>query len=85
MINFEAASHHRRRRYLDVKMTTKIGEHGSKHGGPGMTLTVTIGRIERSPDGMFRYFQPGANELKPTLVDHDLKTLKKRIKAYRKC
>jgi hypothetical protein len=62
-----------------VKLTTRIREHG--HEG---TLTVTIGRIEFAHDGMFRYFEPEADELNPTLIDRDLKTLKKRIKAHRK-
>lgn len=79
MISFVEASRHGRGRYLRVKLTIRIGEHG--HEG---TLTVTIGRIEFAHDGMLRYFEPEADELNPTLIDRELKTLKKRIKARRK-
>jgi hypothetical protein len=85
MISFEEASRRGRERCLKVRLTAKIGKPGPEHGGPNTTtLTVTIGRIERSPDGMFRYFQSAANELNPTLVDQNLRALKKRIKAHSK-
>ncbi|MGD0236540.1 MAG: hypothetical protein ABSC55_18620 [Syntrophorhabdales bacterium] len=81
MISFEEASRRGRGRRLNVKLTTKIGEHGHQ-GTETRTITVTIGRIECSRDGMFRYFEPQADELHPTLVDRDLRTLKKRIRAH---
>lgn len=85
MISFEEASRRGRVRYLRVKLTMKIGEYGSRQGGTDTrTLTVTIGRVERSPDGMFRYFEPETNELHPTVVDQNLRMLKKRIKAHSK-
>jgi hypothetical protein len=85
MISFEEVSRHGRGRYLKVKLTTKIGKHDFGHRGTdNRTLVVTIGRIEFSRDGMFRYFEPKTHELNPILVDTDLKTLKKRIKGYRK-
>jgi len=66
-------------------LTIEIETPGPEHGGADTgTLTVTIGRIERSPDGMFRYFEPETNETNPTLVDQNLRTLKKRIKAHSK-
>ena len=46
--------------------------------------TVTIGRIEFSRDGMFRYFEPKTNELNPTFIENELDKLKERIKAHRK-
>jgi hypothetical protein len=83
MISFEEAKRHGRGRHLRVRWTTKIRKHSAENGGPDTgTLTVTIGRIERSPDGMFRYFEPEANELNPALVDKNLNTLKKRIRAH---
>jgi hypothetical protein len=84
MISFEEASGHGRERHIVVKFTTELGEHNAEHeGSQGKTLTVTIGKIEFSRDGMFCYFASGVNELNPTLVDKDLRTLKKRIKAHR--
>jgi hypothetical protein len=60
MISFEEASRRGRGRRLNVKLTTKIGEYA--HQGTEMrTITVTIGRVECSRDGMFRYFEPQAN------------------------
>ena len=85
MISFEEASARGRGRHIVVKFTTKLGEHDAGHeGSEGKTLTVTIGKIECSRDGMFRYFASGPDELNPTLVDKDLGTLKKRIRAHRK-
>jgi hypothetical protein len=85
MISFEEASRHGQGRYLKVKLTTKIGRHDFEgEGTDSRTLVVTIGRIESSRDGMFRYFEPKTHELNPLLVDKDLKTLKKRIKVHRK-
>jgi len=85
MISFEEVSRHGRGRYLKVKLTTKIGKHDFEHeGADKRILAVTIGRIEFSRDGMFRYFEPKTHELNPILIDKDLKTLKKRIKVHRK-
>ncbi len=85
MISFEEASGRGRGRHIVVKFTTKLGEDDAGHEGPeGKTLTVTIGRIECSRDGMFRYFEPEASEPDPTLVDKDLEALKKRIRAHSK-
>ncbi len=81
MISFEPASSRARERHLNVKLTTTIGKHGHERTEP-RTLTVTIGRIECSRDGIFLYFEPEANKLNPTLVDKDLKALKRRIKAH---
>jgi hypothetical protein len=84
MITFEEASRHGRGGHIKVKLTTKVREHGSEHEGPkGHTLSVTIGEIEFSCDGLFRYFD-GATKPNPTLVDKDLETLKRRIRAHRK-
>lgn len=78
MITFEPATSRPRERHLKVKLTTTIGNLGRDRT---TLITVTIGRIERSPDGMFRYFEPEANQLNLTLVDKSLNMLKKRIKA----
>ena len=84
IISFEEVSRRGRGRHLKVKLTTNIRRYGPEHGGPDTgTLMVTIGKIEFSRDGMFCYFASGVNELNPTLVDKDLGTLKKRIKAHR--
>ena len=80
MISFEQVFGRSRGCHLKVKWTTNIGKQGAK-GGP-RSLTVTIGRIKRAPDGLFRYLESEANELHPSLVDKDLGTLKRRIKAH---
>ena len=65
---------------LKVKWTTNIGKQGPKEGP--RSLTVTVGKIKRAPDGLFRYLEPEANEVYPSLVDKDLRTLKRKIKAH---
>ena len=84
MIRFEKVHRHGRARYLNVKVTTQIGKQDAAGKRNGRTLAVSIGRIERSRDGIFRFFEPDTHTLNPVLVDNDLKTLKRRIKSHRK-
>ena len=82
MIRFEEVSRLGRVRYLKVKLTITMGKHNAEAEEDSRTLTVIIGRIEFSRDGMFRYFEPKTHELNPILVDKDLKTLKRRIRPH---
>ena len=83
MISFEEVPRHGRARHLKVKLTITIGKHNAEVEEDSRTLAVIIGRIEFSGDGMFRYLEPKTHELNPILVDRDLKTLKRRIRAHR--
>jgi len=86
MISFEETSNLGRGRYIRVKLTKKVGPNHSQYKrSKGKPVTITLGRIEFSQDGMFRYFEPETNELNPTLIDDYLDKLKERIKAHRKC
>jgi len=85
MISFEEVSRNGRRRYLKVKLAVVVAPHGPKRGGSDTKrLHVTIGRTERSREGIFRYLEPESHELNPVLVDRSPTTLKKRIRAHRK-
>jgi hypothetical protein len=85
MISFEETSNLGRGRYIKVKLTKKVGPGHSQYKRlKGKPVTITIGRIEFSRDGKFRYFEPETNELNPTLIEDDLDKLKERIKAHRK-
>lgn len=82
MISYEETSTLGRGRHIKVKLTTKVGPgHSQYRRLKGKAVTATIGRIEFSRDGMFRYFEPESNELNPTLVEADLDKLKEKIKA----
>ena len=85
MISFEETSNLGRGRHIKVKLTTKVGPTHSQYKKlKEKPVTITIGRIEFSQDGMFRYFEPETNELNPRLIEDDLNKLKERIKAHRK-
>jgi len=55
------------------------GRHIKVKSGP-----FTIGRIEFSRDGMFRYFEPETNELNPLFVEGDLEELEEKIEVHKK-
>ena len=85
MISFEETSNLGRGRHIRVKLTKKVGPSHSQYKRlKGKPVTITIGRIEFSHDGMFHYFEPETNELNPILIENDLDKLKERIKAHRK-
>ena len=85
MISFDETSNLGRGRHIKVKMTIKVGpNHSEFERLKGKPVTTTIGRIEFSHDGMFRYFEPETNELNPTFVEDDLDRLKEKIKAHKK-
>ena len=81
MIRFEPASGRARERCLKVKLTTAIAKPGRDRTKKS-TITVTVGRIERSRDGMFLYLEPEPNKLNPILEDKNLTALKRRIMAH---
>lgn len=84
MITFEETSNLGRGRHIKVKLTTKVGPNHSQYKRlKGKPVTVTIGRIEFSHDGMFRYFEPETNELNATFIEDDLENLKEKIRIHR--
>ena len=86
MISFKETSSLGRGRYIKVKLTKKVGPNHSQYKRlKGKPVTITIGRIEFSSDGTFRYFEPETNELNPKFIENDLDRLKERIKAHKKC
>ena len=85
MISFEEVSTLGRGRYIKVNMTSKVGPNHSQYKRlKGRPVTIVIGRIEFSPDGMFRYFEPETNELNPKFIEDDLDRLKEKVRAYKK-
>lgn len=86
MITFEKTSTLGRGSYIKVKLTKKVGPNHSQYKRlKGKPVTITIGRIEISSDGSFRYFEPDTNELNPLFIENDIDRLKERIKAHKKC
>lgn len=86
MISFEETTNLGRGRHIKVKLTKKVGPNHSQYKKlKEKPVTITIGRIEFSHDGMFRYFEPETNELNPTIIEDDLDKLKEKIKVHRKC
>lgn len=84
MITFYETETLGRGRYIKVKMTTKVGPKHSQHKRlKGRPVTVTIGRIDFSRDGKYRYYEPTTNELNAKFIERDLEKLKERILAYR--
>jgi hypothetical protein len=83
MISFEETSNFGRGLHIKVKLTKKVGPNHSQYKRlKGKPVTITIGRIEFSRDGRFRYFEPKTNELNPTFIEDNLDKLKEIIKAH---
>jgi hypothetical protein len=49
----------------------------------GEPIPVTIGRISKTTDGHFAYFEPETNE-EPKIIDEGLESLKKQVTALYK-
>ena len=84
MISFEEVLRNGRGWYIKVKVSIATVHPPGREKSDSTVLTVTIGRIERSREGMFCYFEPGRDDVNPVFVDRSLANLKKRIKAHRK-
>ncbi|MDH4203161.1 MAG: hypothetical protein OEV87_09740 [Phycisphaerae bacterium] len=83
-IKFEEKSTLGRGGYIEVKQLVKVGPNHSQYERlKGKSFYITIGRIHKGGDGMFRYYEPETNELNPTLIDKDMNVLKQKVVSKR--
>ena len=83
MISFKETSTLGRGDYIKVMKTIKIGPNHSQYKRlKGKPLTINIGWIQRSHDGMYRYFEPETNEFNPTFIENNLDRLKEIVMVH---